>query len=122
MGTSLEDAKKQMIRTPCSVCGSTEFDIDPRSYEQSCAECGLIIERQMMMTHTSTKGASGELEKTGTAIDMRKRHAHHDRNGDAPILTLLTNNVQRKEEKFRQRLQFIIDALPANDDRFPEAK
>ena len=119
--TMSEQATQRMNRTPCSECGSTKFELDPQTYQQTCADCGNIIEQQMLLTHTSAKGGSGDLEKVGSTVNMRSKLGHHGKFSDAPLLAIMANGSFKKESKFRNRLQSIIERLKEDNDRWDEA-
>eukprot|EP00486_Rosalina_sp_Unknown_P004265 CAMPEP_0201570520 /NCGR_PEP_ID=MMETSP0190_2-20130828/12817_1 /ASSEMBLY_ACC=CAM_ASM_000263 /TAXON_ID=37353 /ORGANISM="Rosalina sp." /LENGTH=529 /DNA_ID=CAMNT_0047994141 /DNA_START=105 /DNA_END=1691 /DNA_ORIENTATION=- len=116
-----DQARQRMSKTDCSECGSKEFELDPQTYQQTCANCGNVIEQQMLLTHTSTKGGSGDLEKVGKTVNMRSKTGHHGKMDDSPLLAIMTNNIYKKEAKFRKRLELIIERLKEDNDRFPQA-
>eukprot|EP01084_Bolivina_argentea_P243902 408748_1 len=114
----LQEANDKMKHTRCE-CGSQEMELDATTFTQICAECGTVIEHSMMMTHTSTKGASGELEKTGTVTNMRSSHISYF-DEDRPSLSL-TNNIQKREIKMKSKLQWVVSQLDSDHEHFPIA-
>lgn len=111
-----DQATNRMNKTPCSECGSTTFELDPQTYQQTCADCGNVIEQQMLLTHTTTKGGSGDLEKVGSVHNMRSNKID-----DSPLVALMSNNIYLKEVKFRKKCQDIVERLKEENARFPEA-
>lgn len=116
-----DQARQRMKKTCCSECKGTDFDIDPQTFIQTCADCGNVIEQQMLLTHTSAKGGSGDLEKVGKTVNMRSKTGHHGKMDDSPLLAIMNNNIYKKEAKFRKRCELIVEQLKEDNDRFPQA-
>ena len=111
-----DQATNRMNKTPCSECGSTKFELDAQTYQQTCADCGNVIEQQMLLTHTTAKGGSGDLQKVGSTHNMRSNKID-----DSPLMALLNQNQYKLESKFRKRCEIIVEQLREENERFREA-
>eukprot|EP01084_Bolivina_argentea_P140662 247227_1 len=118
MNEIIAQTQRKMHEAKCEDCNSTNIDLDPYTYSQSCLNCGAILEDQIMITSTSTKGMSGGLERQGKVTDMRSTMINFDR--DAPE-NFNANNIYKKESKIKIKLQYIISKLGGDHPQFPIA-
>ena len=110
MNTMHEAAQSDMKGELCPICGSKEKITDGRTFETSCAECGEILAKDFLYTHTSSKGKSGELERTGQAVDKRNQSTQLNYDPEAPS-ALFGNNEERLKRKMKREINHIVSQL-----------
>ena len=113
----LQAAADGMEKTKCVECGSTKHVMDPNTYQSICANCGAVIEATFFQS--TTKGASGGLEKQGQVVDM-KNQRKFQQGSEMPTL-FVSNNAERLERKAKQRLESIASDLDDDQTQLPNA-